>query len=146
MPEYNLRDEVDFVIIGSGAAGGILAKELSTAGYSTVVLEQGKYRKVPDFTHDEIINLIRSDAAATDVFMAKMIQVGWTDELRRSGQLLCFHLRDAHIYEVDDHFPRLPAELVVPDGVVGIRYTIDLTNIPSLDVDDAIDIVRHGRP
>jgi len=54
MPEYDLREEVDFVIIGSGAAGGILAKELSTAGYSTVVLEQGKYRKVPDFTHDEV--------------------------------------------------------------------------------------------
>ncbi len=54
MPEYNLREEVDFVIIGSGAAGGIIAKELSTAGYSTVVLEQCKYRKPVDFTHDEI--------------------------------------------------------------------------------------------
>lgn len=54
MPEYNTREEVDFVIIGSGAAGGIIAKELSTAGFSTVVLEQGKYRKTSDFTHDEI--------------------------------------------------------------------------------------------
>ncbi len=53
-PVYNTREEVDFVIIGSGAAGGIIAKELSTAGFSTVVLEQGKYRKVPEFTHDEI--------------------------------------------------------------------------------------------
>ena len=56
MPDtiFNTRDEVDFVIIGSGAAGGIIAKELSTAGFSTVVLEQGKYRKTPSFTHDEI--------------------------------------------------------------------------------------------
>lgn len=54
MPEFNTREEVDFVIIGSGAAGGIIAKELSTAGFSTVVLEQGKYRKTSDFTHDEI--------------------------------------------------------------------------------------------
>ena len=53
-PTFNTREEVDFVIIGSGAAGGILAKELSTAGFSTVVLEQGKYRKAPEFTHDEI--------------------------------------------------------------------------------------------
>ena len=53
-PTFNTRDEVDFVIIGSGAAGGIIAKELSTAGFKTVVLEQGKYRKAPDFTHDEI--------------------------------------------------------------------------------------------
>ncbi len=53
-PVFNTRDEVDFVVIGSGAAGGIIAKELSTAGFSTVVLEQGKYRKTPEFTHDEI--------------------------------------------------------------------------------------------
>jgi choline dehydrogenase-like flavoprotein len=50
---FNTRDEVDFVVIGSGSAGGILAKELSTAGFSTVVLEQGPYRKASDFTHDE---------------------------------------------------------------------------------------------
>ena len=56
MPDttFNTRETVDFVIIGSGAAGGIIAKELSTAGFSTVVLEQGKYRKTPSFTHDEI--------------------------------------------------------------------------------------------
>ena len=54
MPEFSTRDEVDFVVIGSGAAGGILAKELSTAGFKTVVLEQGRYRRVSDFTHDEI--------------------------------------------------------------------------------------------
>ncbi len=57
-PTYNTREEVDFVVIGSGAAGGIIAKELSTAGFSTVVLEQGKYRKAPDFTHDEIKNFL----------------------------------------------------------------------------------------
>ena len=54
MTTFNTREDVDFVIIGSGAAGGILAKELSTAGFSTVVLEQGKHRKAPEFTHDEI--------------------------------------------------------------------------------------------
>ena len=53
-PTFSRQDEVDFVIIGSGAAGGIIAKELSTAGFKIVVLEQGKYRKAPDFTHDEI--------------------------------------------------------------------------------------------
>ena len=60
-PSYNTREEVDFVIIGSGAAGGIIAKELSTAGFSTVVLEQGKYRKAADFTHDEIKNFLQGE-------------------------------------------------------------------------------------
>lgn len=48
------KDAVDFVIVGSGSAGGILAKELSTAGFDVVVFEQGPYRKPQDFTHDEI--------------------------------------------------------------------------------------------
>ena len=38
---FRPSDVVDFVIVGSGAAGGIMAKELSTAGFSVVVLEQG---------------------------------------------------------------------------------------------------------
>ena len=53
-PKYKTSDEVDFVIIGSGAAGGILAKELSTNGFRVVVLEQGPYLTESDFTHSEI--------------------------------------------------------------------------------------------
>ncbi len=51
---YQPSDEVDFVIIGSGAAGGVLAKELSTHGFRVVVLEQGPYLTEADFTHDEV--------------------------------------------------------------------------------------------
>ena len=53
-PSFDTRTPVDFVIIGSGAAGGILAKELSTAGFEVVVLEQGPYLKQQDFKHDEL--------------------------------------------------------------------------------------------
>src|SRR5277367_1982317 len=53
-PKYRTTDEVDFVIIGSGAAGGILAKELSGHGFQVVVLEQGPYLTESDFVHDEI--------------------------------------------------------------------------------------------
>ncbi len=53
-PHYKTSDEVDFVIIGSGAAGGILAKELSTNGFRVVVLEQGPYLTEADFNHNEI--------------------------------------------------------------------------------------------
>ena len=53
-PKYKSSDEVDFVIVGSGAAGGILAKEFSTNGFRVVVLEQGPYLTESDFVHDEI--------------------------------------------------------------------------------------------
>jgi len=53
-PKYKPSEEVDFVIIGSGAAGGILAKELSAGGFRVVVLEQGPYLTESDFTHDEV--------------------------------------------------------------------------------------------
>lgn len=51
---YRTTDVVDFLVIGSGAAGGSVAKELSRAGFDVVVLEQGPYLKEKDFTHDEI--------------------------------------------------------------------------------------------
>src|SRR5690348_14364376 len=52
-PSFPTRTAVDFVVIGSGAAGGIMAKELSTAGFSVVCLEQGPHLGPGDFTHDE---------------------------------------------------------------------------------------------
>ena len=51
---FDANAEIDFVIIGAGAAGGILARELSAAGFRTVVLEQGPYLKEKDFEHDEL--------------------------------------------------------------------------------------------
>ena len=53
-PKYKTSDEVDFVIVGSGAAGGIMAKELSGNGFHVVVLEQGPYLTEADFVHDEV--------------------------------------------------------------------------------------------
>src|SRR2546425_7942060 len=41
-PKYKTSDEVDFVIVGSGAAGGVLAKELSSNGFRVVVLERSE--------------------------------------------------------------------------------------------------------
>ncbi len=53
-PKFDPTSEVDFVIVGAGAAGGIIARELSTAGFRIVVLEQGPYLKESDFQHDEL--------------------------------------------------------------------------------------------
>ncbi len=59
MAQFTPSTEVDFVVIGSGAAGGIMAKQLSVAGYTVVVLEQGgwgKYGHEQDWTKDEWLN------------------------------------------------------------------------------------------
>ncbi len=51
---YPRTHTVDFVVVGSGAAGGVLARELSRAGFSVVVLEQGPRLAAADFEHDEL--------------------------------------------------------------------------------------------
>jgi choline dehydrogenase-like flavoprotein len=51
---FSPSDEVDFVIVGAGAAGGVMARELSQAGFRVVVLEQGPYLRAADFKHDEL--------------------------------------------------------------------------------------------
>ncbi len=51
---YQPTDTVDFIVIGAGAAGGVMAKELSANGFRVVVLEQGPWRKAADFRHDEV--------------------------------------------------------------------------------------------
>ncbi len=49
------HEEVDAVIVGAGAAGGVLAKELSEAGMSVVVLDAGPFRDPQkDFASDEL--------------------------------------------------------------------------------------------
>jgi choline dehydrogenase-like flavoprotein len=57
---FRPSDTVDFVIVGSGAAGGIIAKELSTAGFSVVVLEQGPRLTEAQFDHDEFGTFMQS--------------------------------------------------------------------------------------
>jgi choline dehydrogenase-like flavoprotein len=54
MPKFEDKTPVDFVIVGAGGAGGVVAKELSTAGFQVVVLEQGPYFRAEDFKHDEL--------------------------------------------------------------------------------------------
>ncbi len=51
---YPHTHQVDFVIVGSGAAGGVMARELSRSGFDVVLFEQGP-RLTPDrFKHDEL--------------------------------------------------------------------------------------------
>lgn len=52
-PRFEQRAAVDVVVIGSGAAGGVMARELARAGMSVVVMEQGPYLTRADFHHDD---------------------------------------------------------------------------------------------
>ena len=53
MREYG-EDEVDFVIVGTGAGGGTLACKLAEAGFSVVAMDAGAYwRPLEDFASDE---------------------------------------------------------------------------------------------
>jgi len=70
MAQFTPATEVDFVVIGSGAAGGIMAKQLSSAGLKVVVLEQGgwgKYGHEQDYTKDEWLN---NNPSAADRLMS----------------------------------------------------------------------------
>jgi len=52
--KFRDSDTVDFLVVGSGAAGGVIARELARAGLSVVVLEQGPRLAPADFEHDEL--------------------------------------------------------------------------------------------
>lgn len=45
--------EVDFVVIGSGVAGGSMARELTRQGFDVVLLEQGRSVPPEEMEHDE---------------------------------------------------------------------------------------------
>src|SRR5512143_3265844 len=47
---------VNAVIVGAGAGGGVVAKELSEAGLSVVLLERGPWPSFETHDHDELIS------------------------------------------------------------------------------------------
>lgn len=47
---------VNAVVVGAGAGGGVVAKELSEAGLSVVLLERGGWPSFDDHDHDELIS------------------------------------------------------------------------------------------
>ena len=65
MRTFPLSEEVDFIVVGSGAAGGIVAKELSTAGHNVLVLEQGPRLLPSQFEHDEYKHLFQNGITTT---------------------------------------------------------------------------------
>jgi choline dehydrogenase-like flavoprotein len=52
--KFKPTETVDFVVVGSGPAGSVMARELSQAGFTVVVMEQGPRLTPSDFEHDEV--------------------------------------------------------------------------------------------
>jgi choline dehydrogenase-like flavoprotein len=50
------NNHVNAVVVGAGAGGGVVAKELSTAGLSVVLLERGDWVSFEDHDNDELLS------------------------------------------------------------------------------------------
>ena len=85
---FSPSDTVDFVIVGSGAAGGILAKELSTAGFSVVVLEQGPRLAEAQFDHDEFGTFLQTKHANNPAILPHTFRATPKDKARKAMMIV----------------------------------------------------------
>ncbi|HEX8938926.1 MAG TPA: GMC family oxidoreductase [Candidatus Limnocylindrales bacterium] len=69
MREYRPSEPVDFVVVGSGAGGGVMAQRLASFGFSVVVLEAGPW-------HDSETDMVSDEAGSARLY--------W-DDLRITG-------------------------------------------------------------
>ena len=116
-------DTVDFAIVGSGAAGGVVARELARAGFRVVVLEQGPYFTQADFHHDEV-----------DVFLNYKLAVNPDTPFTAAEPFL----RECDLFLVMSVHPGFGGQKFIPDVVSKIR------DARSLAGDDLIISVDGG--
>ena len=90
---------------------------------------------------DEVRERLESDGRALDVCDSRLAQLGWHEGLRQPGALLRFTFRDVHVFEVAGNFPRLPDGYVPPPGVTGIKYSINVGSLPSLDISEVQEVI-----
>lgn len=90
---------------------------------------------------DEIREKVGADGHALDVFDARLALLGWNESLRQTGALLRFTFNTVRVFEVAGSFPRLPDDYVPPLGVAGIKYSINVGSLPSLDVAEVKEIL-----
>lgn len=91
---------------------------------------------------DQTMQALGSDGRAMDALDAGLKTLGWRDELRQTGTLLRFNLRDAQVFAVEGSFPRLPDDYTPPRGVTGIKYVIDVAARSSLGAPEVQEILR----
>lgn len=111
--------------------------------FISIILERslGGHETLADRV-DEIREKLGADGHALDVFDSRLAQMGWQEGLRQTGALLRFTFRDVYVFEVTGSFPRLPDDYVPPLGVTGIKYTINVGTLPSLDATEVRQILE----
>ena len=82
---FQESDVVDFVLVGSGAAGGVVAKELAVAGFSVLVLEQGPRVQPHEFRHDEFDTFFQGWLSNTAELQPQTFQAGPDAEVQPTG-------------------------------------------------------------
>ena len=60
------QDEFGVCVIGTGAGGGVMIKELTQAGFSVVALERGPVLQLSQFTDDELSVVVRDELFSPD--------------------------------------------------------------------------------
>ena len=105
------NEKTDVVIIGIGAAGGILAAELGKAGMKVIGLERGPRLKTDDFSpHDELRYFQRQDLRPN----VKRLPVTWRPNVNTRATplpILNYGNRAAlELWELDwDRLTRMPS-------------------------------------
>lgn len=80
---FKSGESVEFVVVGSGAAGGVVARELSQAGFSVLVLEQGPRLSAADFEHDELKYFFLSGITSDPVHSPQTFRRSASDTAQR---------------------------------------------------------------
>jgi len=111
---FALDEEVDFVLVGTGSSGGIIAKELATNGFKVVALEQGPFRTAEDFTHDEL-----------SVFIMSELQGGGNTTNRQT-----FRRNESEVAEVTQQQPAFYAQTV---GGSSVHFTGNFWRLREVD-------------
>jgi hypothetical protein len=106
----------------------------------TVEKSRGGEKTIADLI-DAIRFELGNDGKSIDSFERSISQMRWRDELRQTGELLRFNLIGMDLYRVNDGFPRLPPDFLMPKGMVSVRYVIDVSFLPSLGQDEVYGLL-----
>jgi choline dehydrogenase-like flavoprotein len=85
--KFGPNETVDFVVVGSGAAGGVVARELSRAGHTVLVMEQGPRYTAADFRHDELDYWFNNALTANPQLNAQTFRKSAADTAQRATEV-----------------------------------------------------------